>query len=275
MADKLEFRNKLGGILALATEHDYKLTCEQVEKYFEEDALSKEQMELVFDYLQAQKVAVKGYVKSGGKVVEAREEAPRIKLTQEEIGYLEEYQEDLRAIKPATQGELLEKFRGVVRGDTIAKGRVTELYLDKVVEIGKEMYHPEVFLGDIIQEGNVSLMLALESLLDIDEVGVEAIEEFLELEIRQGIQLLIEEMTELKNRDLKMIEQVENLEESISKLTEDLGRKVTVDELAIYTDMSEAEIMEILKLTGEDVEDMEEEIVAEGVEIEVLGSEEQ
>lgn len=261
MAEKMEFRSKLSGILELAVEHDYKLTCDQVEKYFEEDQLNKEQMELVFDYLLAQKVAVKGYVKTGGST-SSTEEKPEV-LTADEEAYLAEYLTDLEAIRGAREGELVELYRAISKGDTLAKSRLTEIYLKRIVEIGKDMNHPEIFLGDIIQEGNVSLMIALESFPAVDGMNEDEMQEmvlsYIEAEVRQGIQMLIEETGELKGRDQKMVEQVTNLDENITKLTEELGRKVTIDELALYTELSEEEILEILKLTGEEVEDGEEE----------------
>ena len=51
MADRLEFKEKLAGILALAEGQNGKITVDEVEKYFEEDGLSQEQMNLVCDYL--------------------------------------------------------------------------------------------------------------------------------------------------------------------------------------------------------------------------------
>ncbi len=269
MADKLEFRSKLSGILALAVEQDNKISSEEVEKYFEEDQLTQEQMELVFDYLLAQKIGVKGYVKTGGTVQEiAPEEGGIEKYSVEEEAYLEEYLTDLQAIREEQDGELRRLFTEVNQGNTLAKSRVTEIYLRKVVEIGKSMYRPEIFLGDLIQEGNVSLMVALESLPSMEE-GEEVLVRFLENEIRQGIQMLIEETTELKSRDQKMVQQVSELDETITKLTEDLGRKVTIDELALYMELSEEEILEILKLTGEDVEEPEG-IDASDLDIQVL-----
>lgn len=272
MADKLEFRSKLSGILALATEQNHKISSEEVEQYFEEDQLTQEQMELVFDYLLAQKVAVKGYVKTGGSVVEASETSGEtsVTYTTEEEAYLEEYLTDLEAIRQERDGEREKLFLEVNQGNTLAKSRITELYLRNVVEIGKSMYHSGVFLGDLIQEGNVSLMIALETLPDVKVEGCKGIEEYLETEIRQGIQMLIEETTELKNRDKKMVQQVTDLDESITKLTEDLGRKVTVDELALYMELSEEEILEILKLTGEDVDEEQEGIDASEIDIQVL-----
>lgn len=258
MAEKLEFRSKLSGILTIAIDNGNKITCEEVEKYFEEDQLTQEQVELVFDYLQAQKIAVKGYVKVGGSVSEAEEnEQPQETLSAEEKAYLEEYLTDLEAIKQAKDGELEDLFLAINQGGTLAKSRVTEIYLPKVVEIGRAMRRPEIFLGDMIQEGNVALMVALETLPKIEE-GKDALEKYIETEIRQGMQMLIEETTDLKSRNQKMVQQVSDLDEGITKLTEELGRKVTIEELALYMELNEEEILEILKLTGEDKEESEE-----------------
>jgi DNA-directed RNA polymerase specialized sigma subunit len=70
--------------------------------------------------------------------------------------------------------------------------------------------------------------------------------------------MLIEEHAEVKSRDNKMVEKVTMLDESIKTLTEELGRKVTIDELAVYMGMTEEEIHDILRLMGEESEDEEE-----------------
>ena len=75
--------------------------------------------------------------------------------------------------------------------------------------------------------------------------------------ICQGIQMMIEEQTDLKARDDKMVEKVASLDESIKKLTEDLGRKPTIDELSVYMELSEEEIHDIIRLTGEEDEEEE------------------
>lgn len=255
MADKLQFQSKLNGILKLAMENQYKLTCEQVEEYFFEDQLSEDQLELVFDYLQAQKVAVKGYEKTSGQ---SKKDEDIITLSEDEEAYLSEYLKDLGAIKIGSDDEVLTLFEEINNGNALAKSRMTEIYLPRVVEIGKEMHHRELFVGDIIQEGNVSLMLALESLPRLEELGIEGLKRYLEREIKQGIQMLIEETVDLKGRDQRMVERVSSLDENITKLTEELGRKVTMEELALYTEMTEDEILEVFKLTGEDVEEEKE-----------------
>lgn len=241
MNNRLEFREKLSGILRFAGERDNVVTEREVETYFAGEGLSAEQMELVCDYLLSQKVSVKGYVKRGGTLREREEQT--IVYTTEEQAYLERYREDLRAMKPEREGEREELFAAVAAGDALAKSRLIEIYLPTVVDIAEELYHAEVFLGDLVQEGNVSLMLALDHLGSSEDAPEE-----IEREIRQGMQMLIEEQTEMKKRDNRLVEKVEFLDENIRKLTEENGRKVSVEELAVFLDMTEDEINDILNL---------------------------
>ena len=83
--------------------------------------------------------------------------------------------------------------------------------------------------------------------------------EVLETQIQQSIQAFLEEYTEVSNRDKKMVEKVNQLDESIKALTEEMGRKVSIDELAVYMGMEIEEIEDILKLMGEEPEPEEEE----------------
>lgn len=227
MNGKLQFREKLNGILELGKEKHHVLTMEDVEKYFEEDALSEEQMELVYDYLLSQKIAVAGYVKKGGTVLEEK------RFSKEEEAYLETYLEEMSVLIPQNKKE--EKLKQ---------------YFPKVVEIAKELHNSELFIGDLIQEGNIGLMLVLEN---IEAGEVEILEG-----IRQMMQLLVEEQEEVKHQDNKMVEKVKFLDESLKNLTEDLGRKPTLEELADYMEMTEDDVNDIIRLTGEEDDEEEE-----------------
>ena len=247
MEARAEFLKKLNGLVAMAKDQGAQITIDEVKAYFADAALTEEQLELVFDYLLAQKIVVKGYI----KMTEATEE--KLTYTEEEEAYLKEYLNDLQGFKEEKAGEKESLFAKLIGGDASAKNRLTELYLKEVVEIAKEMYHPEIFFGDIIQEGNVGLILGLDMLADVATAH-----ETIVNQVKQCIQMLIEEHTEVKSRDNKMVEKVTMLDESIKTLTEELGRKVTIDELAVYMGMTEEEIDDILRLMGEESEEGEE-----------------
>lgn len=225
MADRLQFQKKLSGLVRLCNEKGRMIEIDEVEAYFGEDGLTDEQMELVYDFLLSQKIIVKGYVKKGGTVKPASDDAHNQGiLSSEEEKYLKTYEAEMR---------------------TMPEDNPLSYYLPKVVEIARELHRPEVFLGDLIQEGNVGLMLAMEK--------EDTAEEEILAMVRQSMEALLEEQAEVKVRDRKMVERVQELDELIKKLTEEMGRKVSVDELAQFSELGEEEIADILKLAGEEV----------------------
>ena len=231
MDNKVLFQEKLAGILALCAENGNVIEKQEVEAYFDGMGLNEEQMVLVFDYLLSQKVLVKRYVKSEElKVVEE----VIVPLTEEEKEYLSNYEMELRQMDG---------------GDLFAE------ILPQIVELAKKMNHPDVFIGDIIQEGNMGLMAAVAQ-------GIETKEELLEAG-RSEMQMYLESQTEMKLQDKKMADKVNRLDEEIKKLTEEMGRKITIDELSQFIETSEEEIEDILRLAGEEVGEMDEEELME------------
>lgn len=249
MAGQVEFQEKLNLVLKLAEENNDKLSQEAVEQFFVEDNLTEEQINLVYNYLLAKKVAVTGYIKANeAEVVE-------VNLSEDEEQYLTEYVSDLSLMKEELDGELVELYTGILEGNDTLKGRMSEIYLPYVIPVAKEMYKEGFHIADLIQEGNVAMIMALETLITIEGITKESILEYINTEIKQGIQMLIEETTELRTRDQKMVDEVAKLDGIITQLTEDLGRKVTLEELVLYTEMTEDEVIEVLKLMGEEVEE--------------------
>ncbi len=247
MNEKAEFLKKLSQLLETARKQGNSITINEVESYFSEEALNTEQTDLVFDYLLSQKIAVKGYVKM------EEESKGQERLTEAERRYLEEYRRELNIQSSADQEKRQELIRAVADGDAAAKEELIALYLWDVVEIAIDMKRSDVFLEDLVQEGNLGLVLAVEMLSDIS-CGQSGHEQIL-AQIQQSMQMFLEESEELSNRDKKMVEKVNLLDEAITSLTKELGRKVTIDELAIHMGMEIDEITDILKLTGEDPEE--------------------
>ena len=224
MAERLEFREKLAGILALCASQNNITDKTTVEEYFAEDNLSKEQMELVFDYLLSQKVIVKGYVKAGGSIKNAEKPEDVVRYTQEEQDYLNLYEQDLKGLR---EGDPLKEL------------------LPEILSMAKEMHRTDIYIGDLVQEGNMGLMLAMEE----HEGDMEALLSM----AKESMQALLESQEETKKQDNRMVEKVNDLDEQIKKLSEEMGRKVSVDELEEFLDITEDEISDILKLAGEEL----------------------
>lgn len=224
MEDKLQFRKKLAEILQFCAARNNIVERKDVEEFFASEQLSEEQLELVFDYLLSQKVIVKGYIKSGGNVFAA--ENPESVLSDEETQYLKMYESDLAAMRES------DPFYNI---------------LPQVVEIAKQIHKEDIFIGDLIQEGNMGIMLAYAD-GETDET------ELLRM-AKESMQTMIESMSEEKVQDQKMVDKVQEMDDQIQKLTKELGRKITVDELAQFMDISVDDIMDVVRLAGEEIED--------------------
>ena len=110
----------------------------------------------------------------------------------------------------------------------MAQAELSQRYLRAAAEMAVEMNCEEIFLEDLVQEANISLLMALG-----EKEPAQKDETWLLGRIRAGIRHAIEEQTQRKFED----------EES---------SKFSVEELAIILDMDEEEIRDVLRLTGDD-----------------------
>ena len=95
MSDRLEFREKLGGILQKAQGAQNVLSVREVEEYFAEDGLSREQMELVCDYLLSQKSSSQRLCKNREELLLRRQKnRQRSTIQRKKKRYLARYMEE-------------------------------------------------------------------------------------------------------------------------------------------------------------------------------------
>lgn len=259
-----EFRKKLQRILQNANDLGGHIAKNDVSKFFEEDGLSEEQMNLVYDFLLSKKIIVEGIDRklpleaTGGSNEAAEPEASDDEndgylWTDEDQAWLEDYAEELSGIRAEEDGEWERLAEECKKGSTAAKRRISELLLPEVVETAKQMYEPGVHLSDMIQEGSLNLVLYLDGLDPSELTDRENVRRKLMTEVREGILAMLEEQRDIHTRDERMVERVEDLKRSITALKEQLGRKVYVDELAEYMNISEDEVEDILRLAGENI----------------------
>ena len=175
------------------------------------------------------------------------EEEEAIPLTSEEEVYLKEYRESLYEILPAAPEEKERLYQEVLTGSKFAKKRLVEILLEEVVDIAIDYKRDELFLGDMIQEGNLALMMAVEEL-----EGEANPQDYIEEQIREALQAMAQEHVGRKRQDDYLVAKVERLEYAVRELTEDVGEKFSIEELSAFLDMEAEEIRDVLRLTGEE-----------------------
>ena len=246
--EKEEFQAKLTELGSLAAKNGKRLTTSQVRDFFDTMELSEEQYELIFAYLASRQVVVEGYVPA--EQPKKDKASVHIPLTPEEQSFLAKYQEELDRLELLEEAELLQLCRQVEEtGDGLLKAQLTEQLLPEVLRLADQYRGREVLLGDLVQEGNVGLMLALETL------GTRPSESsplsYLREEICKAISQAVEDNRSEKEAGGLLAERLNELSDQIRKLTDELERQVSVDELAVYMDMPAEEIEALLKLAGE------------------------
>ena len=242
--DVQEFQNKLKEIQEVAKGQGDSLTAAQIRETFGGSDLNRDQLMGVLRYLSTRGISIEGV--AAGEPAEAKEKK-KVPLTQEEETYLKEYTE---ALPEAGDKEArAAMFRRLSEGDPDAVQTLAAWYLRVAADMAVEMNSEDIFLGDLIQEANVSLMQALggagEELRD---------ETWLLGELRKGIQAVLDEQSQQKFADDSLVAKVEKLENAVRDLSDDEDGKCefSVAELAVILDMDVEEIRNTLRLTGDD-----------------------
>lgn len=249
--DIKSFQKKLAELVELAKYNNRTLNAELVEQFFSEGGLEEDQIKSIYVYLKSQGIHVKdgaGESNSDDDMMPAQidEERPADPLSAEEEEYLKSYMEGVRTgfVSEAEREALLQK---AMDGDAAARQRLAEGYLPEVIRVVRSLHRKEIFAGDMLQEGNIGLLSALETLNTVENPH-EWILESINKEIKQSIHMYQEQCRE----DDSLISRVEKLEAAVRDLTDGADDKFSVEELSAFLDMSVEEIKDVLRLTGDD-----------------------
>lgn len=237
------FAKTLEQVKKLAREQGGNIERTKVLEAFAGLNLSEEQLEMVFDYLQKNKIGID----APAEVEEG--------LSQEETDYLEEYCKELEALRRYSEGEKEAVTLSAMAGEKDAQKELICIYLPQVVELSKLYAGQGVFLEDLIGEGNMALAAGV-TMLGCLEHAKEA-EGMLIRMVMDAMEESITENLEESDKNRKVLARVDKVAEKAKELAEDLQRKVTAEELAEETGMSEKMIRDAMRISGYTIEDLE------------------
>lgn len=176
-------------------------------------------------------------------------------LSKEEISYLNYYLEELSEQEPLSLGVREAMMLSAMAGDESAQLSIMNDTLKNVVEIAKLYVGQGVMLEDLIGEGNLVLVSAV-TLLGSCENAKEA-EGMLSSMIMDAMQDLIASNMDETGEEDKLLAKVNKVAKEARELAENLGRKVTIEELMNESGLSRAAIEKALKLTANAIDDIE------------------
>ena len=150
--------------------------------------------------------------------------------------------ETLDSIEPSRRS-LLERR---VRAGDRAKGDLTQANLRLVVSIAKRYGGRGIPLLDLIQEGNLGLMRAVEK---FDHQKGFKFSTYATWWIRQAITRAIADQARTIRIPVHMVEVMSRVRREQRRLTQELGREPTMDELAECCDLTAQRVEELLKIS--------------------------
>lgn len=250
MLDKIAFMETLHSVQEVARTSLTPLTKEEIQTYFKDMELTKEQEEMVYQYLlhpqeentpeEEAAVETETYEEK-----ENKEEQPETKPVSARF---QMYLDELGDIPKLTKEQEQSLYDRLADGEEAVIAELSNQWLKKVVEIASAYEVEDVLLDDMVQEGNIGLLMGLQSLLGQKEAEPEKV---LEQMVRTAIEGYVDEESGEGEQENSILAKVSLVHEAKEVLAKELGAEPSIRQLAEYTKIPEEEIADIVSLAKE------------------------
>lgn len=258
MLDKIAFMETLHSVQEVARTSLTPLSKEEIQTYFKDMELTKEQEEMVYQYLlhpQEEMVSdpedeeESGNEEESENGAEAEYETEKNSEAQRAVSarfqmYLDEIG-DIPVLNDEQEKTLYDRL---AQGEEQAIAELSAGWLKKVVEIASAYETDSLLLDDMVQEGNIGLLMGLQSLLGKKEANPKQI---LEQFVKEAIEHYMEEESGEGEQENSILAKVSLVHEAKETLAKELGSEPSIRQLAEYTRVSEEEIAGILSIAKE------------------------
>ena len=261
-----KFSEKLVELLELAKKKKNVLEYQEISDFFKDQSLEVEQMEKVLDFLEASGVDVLRISGNDEELIldddadiekmddEEEIELDKIDLSVPEGVSIEDpvrmYLKEIGKVSLLTADEEIELAKRMEQGDEEAKKRLAEANLRLVVSIAKRYVGKGMLFLDLIQEGNLGLIKAVEK---FDYRKGYKFSTYATWWIRQAITRAIADQARTIRIPVHMVETINKLIRVSRQLLQELGREPTPEEIAEEMKMPVDRVREILKISQEPV----------------------
>ena len=241
--DELSFKKELLKIRALAKSQGDAISKEQIGALLTPEDIKAEHLEFLYAYLLEEKI----------RLFDTEEER---RLNEEKGGFSED---DRKSGYLTERAERLRKLESVLNREERRAQDINsvfaEIYCDAVGDIARLYEGQGVPAEDLVGEGNVALLLAAGASEMCD--SAEEVDELVTRMIMDAMEKAI--MDDLDNDSFMddVLLRVNKLNDAARELSETLERRVTIEEISKEMSLDPDEIMEIIYLSGDNIEYIE------------------
>lgn len=244
-----KFNEKLNELIKFAEKEKNLLIPDEINNYFKDMNLSTDKIEQIYDYLE----------KNGIEVLRMTDENSEIDEDIMDLSLLEGisiedsvkmYLKEIGTVPLLTAEEEVELAKRVKEGDEDAKKRLEKANLRLVVSIAKRYVGRGMLFLDLIQEGNLGLIKAVEK---FDYKKGYKFSTYATWWIRQAITRAIADQARTIRIPVHMVETINKLKRVQKQLLQELGREPYPEEIAEEMQIPVERIREIQKISLEPV----------------------
>lgn len=259
--DKAQFAEQLKNLVELGKKKKNVLEYQEINDFFKGITLNNEQMDLIFEYLESNGVDVLRVTEDDAlldnedmHMEEEEVDLENIDLSVPEGVSIEDpvrmYLKEIGKVPLLSAEEEIELAKRMENGDQAAKKRLAEANLRLVVSIAKRYVGRGMLFLDLIQEGNLGLIKAVEK---FDYRKGYKFSTYATWWIRQAITRAIADQARTIRIPVHMVETINKLIRVSRQLLQELGREPSPEEIAEEMDIPVERVREILKISQEPV----------------------
>lgn len=225
------------------------LTYKEIVEELDDVELNPEQIEKIYEALEAMEIDVVGEIQE-----EEEEEEEEIDISIPEGISIDDpvrmYLKEIGKVPLLSSEEEIDLAQRIEEGEEYAKKKLAEANLRLVVSIAKRYVGRGMLFLDLIQEGNLGLIKAVEK---FDYRKGYKFSTYATWWIRQAITRAIADQARTIRIPVHMVETINKLIRVSRQLLQELGREPLPEEIAKQMDMSVDKVREIMKIAQEPV----------------------
>ncbi len=144
-----------------------------------------------------------------------------------------------------------EQWEKLQKGDDSVREKLILQQTKMVIDLAHTHENKGVFMDDLIQEGNLEVVMAVNDLLGNGEISNP--EAYVKERVIQRLIAYVDEESDAKGFQNTMLAKVNLVYEATNVLAEDYGRLATYEELADFTNLSVEEIKDIQAFSNQKI----------------------